>query len=344
MRQTGLKVVARYIPIVFLLTMGGVALSNLPSRAEVPEINSRSSMQSFIDFFDLTKLQCNQRPKLKLNLKSDRKFQKYKIFRTSTVYCGDTVYGLVSVPTTNIAKGVILLLHSTNPYGANEVFGINGNKNENLAELFRANYIVAAPHIFLADKLENPVLDYKTTEWYAKNISISATTKMLNDHIAFLDAVRDKWPIETALCSVVIGHSLGGHNSLFLGFTYPVMNAIISVDGIASNKTDKNPERWFRVNEFQYTRASKQYLIGEWEWDAPIKFLVSAGVKTYIMQSEGDDVWSNYEKPSILREQVMKQVNFNKTLQWIIYKKNHDLTNQVKRDIWKGVDSTCATP
>lgn len=103
----------------------------------------------------------------------------------------------------------MLALHETDPIGKESVDGQGHNKNLAYAkELAQRGYVVIAPDYPSFGGLKGYDFDKDRYE--------SGTMKGIFDHMRCIDLLQSMSNVDT--CKIgVIGHSLGGHNSIFVG-------------------------------------------------------------------------------------------------------------------------------
>jgi len=136
----------------------------------------------------------------------------------------DRVPAWLFLPPAKIANGAAMLcLHQTNPWGKDEAAGISGNANYSYAlELAQKGYVTLAP--------DYPYFgEYKDVDPYALGYA-SATMKGIWNHMRGLDLLADLPGVDAERMGC-IGHSLGGHNTLFLSAFEPRVKVAVSSCG-----------------------------------------------------------------------------------------------------------------
>jgi dienelactone hydrolase len=132
----------------------------------------------------------------------------------------------------------VLCLHPTNAQiGHDGVVGLGGPANRAYAkELAERGYVTIAPSYPLLAKY-NP--DVKKLGW------ASGTMKAVWDHIRALDLL-DEMPEVRHGSYGVIGHSLGGHNSIFVAVFDPRIKVVVTSSGFDSFQDyyGGDPARW----------------------------------------------------------------------------------------------------
>ena len=137
---------------------------------------------------------------------------------------GDTLLAWVLVP-----KGLkdrvpgIIAIHQTNgKLGKDEVAGLGGSKNLHYGlELVERGYVVIAP-------------DYPTLGEYAydfeKDRYLSGSMKGIWNHMRCVDLLGAHEQVDAKRIAA-IGHSLGGHNAIFLAVFDPRVQAVVTSCG-----------------------------------------------------------------------------------------------------------------
>jgi pimeloyl-ACP methyl ester carboxylesterase len=127
----------------------------------------------------------------------------------------------------NISKPVpgILCLHQTIRIGKGEPAGIGGSPNLDYAwELAERGYVTIAPdYPNFGDYIFDPYL----------NGYISATMKGIRNHMAAVDLLQSLPQVDPEHIGC-IGHSLGGHNSLFVSAFDKRIKAVVTSCGFTS--------------------------------------------------------------------------------------------------------------
>ncbi len=115
----------------------------------------------------------------------------------------------------------MLALHPTSQLGRHRVTEKGGQPNRLYAtELAQRGYVVIAPDY-------PPFGDYKT---YEPGDYVSGTMKGIFDHMRCVDLLQSREEVDPQRIGV-IGHSLGGHNSMFVGVFDQRIKVIVSSCG-----------------------------------------------------------------------------------------------------------------
>jgi len=136
---------------------------------------------------------------------------------------GDRVPALLLVPDRETANGAaVLCLHSTQPLGKKEVAA--GGKRPYGAELAERGFVALAPDYpnFGTYKIDVYALGYAST-----------TMKGIWNHQCAIDLLQSLPEVDPERIGV-IGHSLGGHNALFLAAFDARVHAVVTSCGFTS--------------------------------------------------------------------------------------------------------------
>ncbi len=139
---------------------------------------------------------------------------------------GDAVPAWLLIPHQRAKRSAaVLCLHQTTKIGKDEPVGLGGKPNLRYAqELAERGYITVAP--------DYPNFgDYKI-DVYAKGYP-SATMKGIFNHIRAVDLLVSMPEVDPKRIGV-IGHSLGGHNALFVAAFDPRIKAVVTSCGFTS--------------------------------------------------------------------------------------------------------------
>jgi pimeloyl-ACP methyl ester carboxylesterase len=121
----------------------------------------------------------------------------------------------------------MLCLHQTTRIGKDEPAGLGGNSNLHYAaELAERGYVTLAP--------DYPYLGENTFDPY-KNGYVSCTMKGIWNHIRAVDALQSLDYVDPQRVGA-IGHSLGGHNTLFVAAFDQRIKAMVTSCGFNSFK------------------------------------------------------------------------------------------------------------
>ena len=152
-------------------------------------------------------------------------FTRYHVWLTPEF--GDRLPGWLLVPSerTNRLLPAVLCLHQTTPLGKDEPTGLGGLPNLHYAaELAERGYVTLA--------VDYPNFGEYECDPYARGYA-SATMKGIWNHLRAIDFLASRAEVDSRRLGV-IGHSLGGHNSLFLAAFDPRVRCVVSCCGFCS--------------------------------------------------------------------------------------------------------------
>lgn len=224
---------------------------------------------------------------------------KGTIWRIEISSCGTKVPALLAIPSDADARTpVVIAMHQTADVGKNEVLGLAGNKALDYGKKFLdAGFVVIAPDIFIAGDNFKPERYWNTAEFYMNSPHWSAMGRMLEDHRSVIDALRALG--RTPQCIAAVGHSLGGHNALFLGALDERVDVVVSNDGFERIATDTDAKRWARDSLFTYMPALKPYVDQPAPrtvpWDFEDVLLAIYPRPLMVLQAKDDPVWTHEE-------------------------------------------------
>jgi dienelactone hydrolase len=139
---------------------------------------------------------------------------------------GDRVPAFLLIPRGLQGKApAVLCLHQTTGQGKAEPAGLTGNTNlQYAAELAARGFVTLAP--------DYPGFGENKFDPYAAGYA-SATMKGIWNHIRAVDVLSEMPEVDSNRIGV-IGHSLGGHNALFVAAFDPRLKAVVSSCGFNS--------------------------------------------------------------------------------------------------------------
>lgn len=224
------------------------------------------------------------------------------IWRIRFTSCGKDASAILAVPANaSPSTALIVALSQTSRFGAREVMGFEGDAGLAFGNrFFHAGYVVLAPDIFIAGENFDAKRDWDTSEFYKEFPSWSAMGRMLLDHQNAVDAIFSSG--RSPQCIAAVGHSLGGHNALFLGAFDKRINVVVSNAGFERIATDNNAERWARDAWFVYMPLLKPALkkpaprVVPWDFDDVLRAIRPRPV--FISQGTRDPIWTQVQSVS----------------------------------------------
>ncbi|MBI4028588.1 MAG: alpha/beta fold hydrolase [Verrucomicrobia bacterium] len=155
---------------------------------------------------------------------------------TFAVEPGDRCWAWLFIPRQGIHSDAgpgpaMLCLHQTTPIGKDEPAGLGGKPNLHYArELAQHGYVTLAP--------DYPNFGEYRVDPYALGYA-SATMKAIWNHIRSVDLLAQMREVDPGRIGC-IGHSLGGHNSLFLAAFDPRIQVTVSSCGFTLFRWNNN--------------------------------------------------------------------------------------------------------
>jgi dienelactone hydrolase len=172
----------------------------------------------------------NHRAPLQVQILGEEKLDHYLRRRVTYVPEPDSlVHAWLLIPNSSRLAPAALCLHQTTSIGKDEVAGLGGKPNLHYGdELARRGYVVLAPDYpsFGEDKTDF------ARDVYARGYA-SGSMKGVVNHVRGVDLLASL-PEVNAKQIAAIGHSLGGHNSLFLAVFDPRIQAVVTSCGFTS--------------------------------------------------------------------------------------------------------------
>lgn len=171
-----------------------------------------------------------KRVPLDVQIESEEDFPKYVRRKISLrVEDWDRLPAYLLIPKGLTGKtAAVLCLHPTSSLGKGMVVGLGDKENRNYAqELAERGYVTLAPdYTGFGDYVESRKLLYE--KGY-----VSATMKGIWNHMRCIDYLQSLPEVDPDRIGCV-GHSLGGHNTLFLGVFDPRVKALVTSCGFTS--------------------------------------------------------------------------------------------------------------
>jgi dienelactone hydrolase len=163
-----------------------------------------------------------ERPPLDVEILEETALQGYARRKiTYAAGAGDRVPAYLMIPDHPNGAG-LLALHPTGELGKGIVAGLGDRPNRDYgAELARRGYVVAAP--------DYPTMGEPQKDAYELGYA-SGTMKGIYNHSRAVDLLVSLPQVEANRIGA-IGHSLGGHNALFVGVFDPRVRAIVTSCG-----------------------------------------------------------------------------------------------------------------
>ena len=273
------------------------------------------------------------------------------IWRVTYPSCGQRVSALVAVPrNATPSTSVVLALHQTSEYGSREVMGLQGDERLGFGRRFyQAGFIVVAPDVFIAGENFDQRRGWDTTEFYRDTPQWSAMGRMLADHQRAIDAVKALG--QAPNCIAAVGHSLGGHNALFLGALDNRVNVVVSVSGFERIATDDDAQRWARDSWFVYIPRLRPFVVQpkprHLPWDFDDVLMAVHPRPLMIVQGKDDPIWSHEELIADVAQTVAEayqRAGIPERFRVILFEGGHEFPVQAQDEAIRFVRRTCHGP
>ena len=155
----------------------------------------------------------------------------------------------------------IVALHGTYPKGKERVAGLVDNPDKAyLDHLCRRGYVVISPDHFVAGHRIPPEGAYDTTRFYQKHPQWTAVGKFTLEHSIAVDLLQSLDEVDPERIGV-LGHSLGGHGTIFLAAYDERVKAAISNCGGAFFRHNPKVEAWARDHWYIYFKHIRPGLL-----------------------------------------------------------------------------------
>ena len=191
----------------------------------------------------------------------------------------------------------ILCCHQEVPQGKDESAGLEGEPLMAFAQHYaELGYVTLAPDCITAgDRVSSGLDAYDTKNFYKDNPKMSAMGKMLADHICAIDVLCEAKKVDSARIGVV-GHSLGGHNALFLAAFDERVQACAASCSFTQFATDKNAQRWAAPDGFVYMPLLRDAIKkGDYPFDFEHILALMAPSPTLIIAAQDDEIYGHLE-------------------------------------------------
>lgn len=258
--------------------------------------------------------------------------------------CGKNVFLYEAIPA-NISEDtpIVIALHQTSNFGKDEVMGFDGNANLAYGRTYFENgFIVISPDIFLAGDNYDPTKGWDTSHFYSEFPKWSAMGRMLEDHLAVSRYVEKKL---SPKCIAVAGHSLGGHNALFLGAFNKKIDVIISSAGFEGISLDRDATRWARDSQFVYMPLLKPYVKNPpprtvpWDFDDILRMVSPRPV--LILQGLRDETWTNLGSVAEIISEVSNESTSSNTIDAIFHQAGHEFGEALQLESLRFLMQSC---
>jgi len=198
--------------------------------------------------------------------------------------------------------------------------------------LAQHGFVVLAPDEFCAgERLAPGAKPYDTTAFYARHPEWSAMGKMLWDHQRALDCLQTLDFVNPERLAVT-GHSLGGHNAIFLAGLDERIKAAVSSCGWSPFWADENPLRWARekTEDFIYMPRLRPFFLEGREPPFQFSHLIGAiAPRAFLdLSGRGDECFAASDRCAEDLEQaahVYALYGARGKLDWLLHEHGHSL-------------------
>ena len=155
----------------------------------------------------------------------------------------------------------IVALHGTYEFGKQRAAGLIDNPDKAyLDHLCRRGYVVIAPEHFVSGHRVPPEGPYETGRFYKKHPGWTAVGKFTYEHSIAIDVLASLGEVDPARLGV-LGHSLGGHGSIFLAAYDDRLKAAACNCGGSFFRHNPRVEAWARDRWYIYFKPIREGLL-----------------------------------------------------------------------------------
>ncbi|MDW8078876.1 MAG: dienelactone hydrolase family protein [Thermoguttaceae bacterium] len=158
------------------------------------------------------------------------------------------------------APGVVAL-HGTFPQGTKQAAGLVDNPDKAyLDHLCRRGFVVIAPEHFVSGERIPPEGPYDTTRFYQKHPEWTAVGKFTYEHSIAVDVLQTRPEVDPERIGAM-GHSLGGHGTIFLAAYDERIKAAVCNCGGSSFRHNPQVMEWARDRWYVYFKHLRPILL-----------------------------------------------------------------------------------
>jgi dienelactone hydrolase len=178
------------------------------------------------------------------------------------VEAGERAHAFLGVPLKLEGKAPgIVALHGTYPKGKERAAGLVDNPDKAyLDHLCRRGYVVIAPDHFVAGHRIPPEGPYETGRFYQKHPEWTAVGKFTYEHSVAIDVLQSLDEVDPERIGA-LGHSLGGHGTLFLAAYDERVRAAACNCGGSFFRHNPKVEAWSRDHWYVYIKHIRPGLL-----------------------------------------------------------------------------------
>jgi len=178
------------------------------------------------------------------------------------VEADDRAYAYLGLPLELQGKApAIVALHGTYPKGKERAAGLVDNPDKAyLDHLCRRGYVVIAPEHFVSGHRIPPEGSYETGRFYEKHPQWTAVGKFTYEHSIAIDVLETLDEVDRDRIGA-LGHSLGGHGTIFLAAYDERIKAAACNCGGSFFRHNPRVEAWARNRWYVYIKHLRQGLL-----------------------------------------------------------------------------------
>jgi cephalosporin-C deacetylase-like acetyl esterase len=155
----------------------------------------------------------------------------------------------------------IVALHGTFAQGTKQAAGLVDNPDKAyLNHLCRRGYVTIAPEHFVSGERIPPQGPYETADFYKKHPEWTAVGKFTYEHSIAVDVLESLAEVDADRIGAM-GHSLGGHGTLFLAAYDPRIQAAVCNCGASFFRHNAGVEHWARDHWYVYFKHIRPRLL-----------------------------------------------------------------------------------
>jgi pimeloyl-ACP methyl ester carboxylesterase len=155
----------------------------------------------------------------------------------------------------------VVALHGTYPYGKEQTAGLIENPDKaHLDHLCRRGYVVIAPDHFVAGHRTPPEGSYETGRFYQKHPEWTAVGKFTYEHAIAIDVLQSLDEVDPERIGA-LGHSLGGHGTIFLAAYDDRIKAAACNCGATFFRHNTQVNEWARDHWYVYFKHLRPGLL-----------------------------------------------------------------------------------
>jgi len=178
------------------------------------------------------------------------------------VEADDRAFAYLGIPLELDGKSpAIVALHGTYPKGKERAAGLVDNPDKAyLDHLCRRGYVVIAPEHFVSGHRIPPEGSYETGRFYEKHPEWTAVGKFTYEHSIAIDVLQTLEEVDHDHIGA-LGHSLGGHGTIFLAAYDERIKAAACNCGASFFRHNPRVQAWARDHWYIYIKHIRQGLL-----------------------------------------------------------------------------------